>query len=492
MGLHLVAHMPELTIQQAFELATRLARSGRLAEAEQLFGQIIARRPRSAEARYNLARVLADKGDAGGAVASYRESLKLRPDFCEAMSNLGDLLRMRGELPEAIELLRRSVALRPGFVEAQYNLGLALSDSGQTDEAAEQMRKVLALSPASADAWNQMGNLLREQDQPDQAIAAYRKALELRPQFPEARWHLSLTLLLEGNFPEGWQAYEARREMRAIWRDPGLAQPLWDGTPLGGRRRILLWAEQGLGDTIQFIRYVPQVKSLGGQVIVVSQPELHRLLAGQDWIERVVSFGPALPPAEFQCPLLSLPRILRTTLQTVPNATPYLRADPALAARWKSRMSTDRLNVGLVWSTKPAAPGSAKRSIGLRAMAPLAGVPGVRFWSLQKGDAVCEAQAPPAGMDLVDCSAELADFADTAALIANLDLVIACDTAVAHLAGAMGVRTWLALPLAAPWRWMRKRDDSPWYPTARLFRQTRAGDWTVPMETMARELDGSA
>jgi Flp pilus assembly protein TadD len=479
--------MPEMTIQQAFEWATRLAQSGRHAEAEQLFRQIIARQPASAEARYNLARVLAEKGDVEGAIAGYRGALGLEPVFPEALSNLGELLRRQGKAKEAVELLRRAIAVRPGFAEARYNLGLALSDDGQTQQAIDQMHEVLKLLPNSADAHNQLGNLLRERDRPAEAIDSYRRALALRPDFAEARWHLALALLLEGNFDEGWEAYEARRRIQGVWRDPGFSQPFWDGTGLEGRT-ILLWAEQGFGDTIQFIRYLPLVEAAGDRVIALCQPELRRLLARQDWIEQVLSFGEALPRFDFQCPLMSLPRLCRTTALTVPGSIPYLRADPELAAQWKSRMSPDRLNVGLVWSTRPAAPGSGQRSIGLHATAPLATVPGVRFWSLQKGDAASEMRAAPPGMDLVDCSDQLGDFADTAALIANLDLVIACDTAVAHLAGAMGVRTWIALPLPSPWRWMREREDSPWYPTVRLFRHDRAGDWTSPIDAIAREL----
>ena len=479
--------MPQLTIQQAFELATRLAVSGRLVEAEQLFHQIIARQPHSAEARYNLARVLAEKGDAQQAMASYRESLRLKPDFPEAMSNLGELLRAGGNAKDAIELLQRAISLRPDFVEARYNLGLALADADRTAEAVSQMRAVIQTRPDSAEAYNQLGNLLREQDELPEAIAAYRRAIALRAEFPEARWHLALALLVQGNFEEGWEQYESRRQIRGVWRDPGFTQPLWDGTPLAGKV-ILLWAEQGFGDTIQFVRYVRQVQEKGAQVIVLCQAELLPLLAGQDWIERVVGFDQTLPAFDVQSPLLSLPRILRTTIDTVPHSVPYLRANPALAAKWKSSMPFDRLNVGLVWATKAAVPGSGKRSIGLHALSPLAAVQGVRFWSLQKGEAAAEARTPPKDLELVDCSGELGDFADTAALLANLDLLIACDTAVAHLAGAMGVPTWVALPFVAPWRWMRKREESPWYPTVRLFRQFRAGDWTAPIEAIAREL----
>lgn len=479
--------MPQLTIQQAFELATRLALSDRLAEAEQLFHQIIARQPRSAEARYNLARVLADKGDPQGALASYREALRLKPEFPEAMSNLGELLRASGNAKEAIELLQQAISLRPDFVEAHYNLGLALADADRISEAVAQMRSVIQLRPNSAEAYNQLGNLLREQDDLPEAMVAYRRAIAIRADFPEARWHLALALLVQGNFQEGWEQYESRRHIRGVWRDPGFTQSMWDGGSMVGRT-LLLWAEQGFGDTIQFVRYVPQIQDGGGRVIVLCQPELQRLLASQDGIERAVSFGQTLPAFDVQCPMLSLPRIFRTTFDMVPNAMPYLRADPALAAKWKSRMPTDRMNVGVVWATRPAVPGSEKRSMGLHALTPLAGIAGVRFWSLQKGDAAVEARTSTANFDLVDCSGELSDFADTAALVANLDLVIACDTAVAHLAGAMGVPTRLALPFVAPWRWLRGRDDSPWYPTVRLFRQVRPGDWTTPVEAIAREL----
>ena len=476
-----------MTPQQALELAVRLSQAGKWAQAESLFRQIVATNPSEAQSHYNLGRFLASRSDMAGAIQCYEQSLRLNPNFPEALSNLGELWRLSGKLDDAIGLLQQAVTLRPNFSEAQFNLALALADQNHLDQAIAHAREAAKMLRQSWQVHNLLGNLLRENDRADEAIAEYRRALELRPDYAEARWHLALALLLKGEFQEGWQAYEARRQVASVWREPGFSQPLWDGSDLAGRR-ILLWAEQGFGDTIQFIRYASLVKDRRGQVLLLCQPELRRLLHDQPGIDQVMSVGDVLPQFDVHCPLISLPRIFNPQIETIPARVPYLKADSSLSAQWKLRMKPDRKNVGLVWATQPAVPSADKRSIGLDQMAALANVPGVTFWSLQKGAASAEADSPPAGMDVIDCSTDLHDFADSAALIANLDLVIACDTAVAHLAGALGVPTWIILPRPSPWRWMQDRADSPWYPTVRLFRQQRPGDWADPVAQVVEEL----
>ena len=323
---------------------------------------------------------------------------------------------------------------------------------------------------------NNLGNVHQKSPRRGAGDRLYRRALELRPGEPEVRVALASTFLLSGDFAQGFPLYEARWETpagRAMART--FAQPLWDGSPLAGRR-ILLHAEQGLGDTIQFIRYVPLVKEMGGVVSVLCPPELRRLLTGQLGIEQIVTDLNALPAFDVHCPILSLPRVLRTTLHSIPARVPYLTVDPTMSRAWQQRLDAapKGLKVGLVWAGSPKHRKDHQRSIPPEELAPLAAVGGVRFISLQKGDA----SSTRIGLNLVDWTAELTDLADTAALIANLDLVICVDTAVAHPAGACrAAPVWLLLPFAPDWRWMWDRADSPWYPTMRLFRQSSPGNW---------------
>ena len=269
---------------------------------------------------------------------------------------------------------------------------------------------------------------------------------------------------------------------------PEFAQPPWDGSELNGKT-VLLHAEQGLGDSIQFVRYVPMVRDRGGKVVLQCQPALSRLFTGLPGIDRVIKNGDPIPRFDAHCPLLSLPRAFGTTLDSIPASVPYLTADPAAALDWAKRLA-DRpgKKVGIVWAGRAGYVGDRTRSLSLTTLAPLACASGITWYSLQKGYAAAQISDAPQGMELIDRTAELNDFADTAALIANLDLVISVDTAVAHLAGAMGKSVWTLLPYAPDWRWLLNRDDSPWYPTMRLFRQQRPGDWGEVIQRIAESL----
>jgi len=307
---------------------------------------------------------------------------------------------------------------------------------------------------------------------------------------PDGHWNLALALLVQGHFPEGWEEYEWRWKTKGLLSPRQLLpQPLWDGRPLAGRA-ILLHAEQGLGDTIQFIRYLPLVAQRGGRVIVECQPELQRLVQAMTPDIPVLARGQPLPDFAFQCPLLSLPKALGTTLATIPATVPYLHADAQNVQMWRDRLAGhgSALKVGLIWAGNPHHKNDRNRSVKLASLAPLAQVPGVQFYSLQKGAAAAQAKTPPPGMDLIDRTDDLQDFADTAAMIANLDLVIAVDTSVVHLAGALAKPVWTLLPYCPDWRWLLKRQDSPWYPTMRLFRQPEIGDWDSVIQQLAAAL----
>ncbi len=342
-----------------------------------------------------------------------------------------------------------------------------------------------AASSTDQAAWLfELGEQWRRQGQNREAIACYRQALERRPEWPEAHLSLGHTLLVEGDFEPGFEEMEWR------WRLPGVSlqpfeQPLWAGEPLAGKR-ILLWAEQGFGDTIQFVRFAAEVKRRGATVLLECQPALARLMRSAPGVDEVVSFGSPLPAFDAHAPLQRLPRILRTTLETIPAEVPYLRTEAALVKRWRERLAPyPGLKIALVWSGNPRQASNRSRSLAPELLAPLAAIPGLCWFSLQK-------EGGTAGLG-ADLGPELTDFSEAAAALEALDLLIAVDTAVAHLAGALGRPVWVLLSRPTDYRWLMEREDSPWYPTMRLLRQIRAGDWApvvARLERALRELGG--
>jgi len=513
-----------VTIPQAFELALQHHQAGRLAEAEALYRQILTVQPNHAEALHHLG-VIAHQvgrndvavdlirqaialapglpethsnlgeayrvlGQLKEAIAAFRQAIKLKPNYPEAHSNLGNALRENGHLDEAVAACRQAVALQPDYPEAHSNLGAALYGKGHLDEAVAACRQAVALQPDYPEAYSNLGAALYGKGHLDAAIAAYRQAIALKPDYPEAHHHLALTLLLQGDFPGGWQEYEWRWKWKGFpSAQRSFGQSVWAGGPLEGRT-LLLHAEQGFGDAIQFIRYLPLVAARGGKIILECQVELQRLFQTMAPDLPVLAEGQPLPDFDVHCPLVSLPRVFSTDLGSIPQTVPYLHADAAEVAIWRERLAgtSPSLKVGLVWAGRPSHRNDRYRSLQLANLASLAEVPGVRFISLQKDAAAAEARTPPAGMELIDVAEELKDFADTAALLANLDLIIAVDTAVVHLAGAMGRPVWTLLPFAPDWRWLLERSDSPWYPTLRLFRQPAPGDWNSVIRQLQSQL----
>jgi len=471
-------------------LGTALRDKGHLDEAIATYRQAVALKTNFSEAYYNLGIALNGKGHLEGAIAAYRQAVALKPNYPEAYNNLGNALRDKGQLDEAVAAYRQTIGFRPNDAEAHSNLGIALRDKGQPDEAIAAHRQAIALKPDLPEAHSNLGNALRDIGQLDQAVAAFRQAIALKADCPEAHSNLGLALLVQGDFLRGWEEYEWRWKVEAVAsRRRNFTQPPWDGGPLDGRT-LLLHTEQGFGDAIQFIRYVPRVASGDGNIIIACQPELQRLFQTMAPGFQVLTIGQTLPAFDIHRPLLSLPRIFSTDLGNIPRTVPYLHAAAAAAALWRERFAGlgSLLKVGLVWAGRPTHLNDRSRSLKLASLAPLAEVPGVRFISLQKGDAAAEAKALPAVMELIDTEEDLKDFADTAALLANLDLVIAADTAVVHLAGAMGTPVWTLLPFAPDWRWLLDRSDSPWYPTMRLFRQPSIGDWASVIAEVREQL----
>ena len=420
-----------------------------------------------------------NKGQLDAAIAACRRAIALKPNSPKASVNLGNALAAKGQFDEAMAAYRHVLAIRPDYAEAHCNLANVLREKGELDEALAACRQAIALNPNLPETYVNLGNVLIDKGQLDEAIATYRQAMAIKPDYAEAHHNLGLSLLMRCEFEQGWLEYEWRWKSRSFSSPRrGFSQPRWDGGDLKGRT-ILLYAEQGIGDTIQFIRYLPMVVERGGKIFVETQKELIRLLRQLPGVERWIARGDALPAFDVHCPLMSLPRLFNTTLQTIPSQKDILLPDPALAQAWRLRLEQQPpgFKVGLVWAGRPTHKNDRNRSISLSLLAPLATVEGISFYSLQKGEAARQTADPPAGMRIIDWTDELHDFADTAALIAQLDLIISVDTAVVHLAASMGKPVWMLIPFVPDWRWTLNRDDSPWYPTIRLFRQTAFGDW---------------
>jgi tetratricopeptide (TPR) repeat protein len=553
--------MSTLSIQQTFDLAMERHQAGRLAEAEDIYRQIIAQQPNHADALhllgviaaqsgrkknavelirraitinpsagvyYNnlgqawldmgmfeqainacrealrlnpdfaaacniMGEALAGLGRSDEAIDSYLQALRLKPDYAEVYNNLGNAFQTQNRLEEAIGAYQIALRLKPDYPEVYNNLGKVLNEKGLTREALENYQAAIRLKPDFAEAHNNLGALRHGQNQFDEAVLAYRRAITLNANFAKAHNNLALTLLTLGDFQHGWEEYEWRWKSANLSSPRNFAQPQWDGSPLQNRT-LFLHAEQGFGDAIQFIRYLPQVAQRGGKIIIECRDDLQRLFWNMPEKYQIVVLGDSLPAFDLHCPLLSLPLVFGTKLDNIPNSVPYLYAIAQDAKSWRQRMEDQLPNtkvskVGLVWAGSPDNTNDRNRSMKLTTLAPLGQVPGVRFFSLQRGAAAIQSKTPPAGMELIDWAGELKDFADNAALIANLDLVISVDTSMVHLAGAMGKPVWPLLSFVSDWRWLLDREDSPWYPTMRLFRQSVRGDWDSVINRVAEALN---
>ncbi len=467
-------------------LGVALGDQGQLDEAVAHFGRALALKPDYPEAHNNLGGALGKQDQLDAAIACCRRALALKPDYPEAHNNLGVALKNQGQFEEAVACYGRALALKPDYPEAHNNLGVALKNQGQFEEAVACWSQALALRSDYPEAHNNLGNALAGQRRLSEAVARYNRALAMKPDYPEAHQNLAMALLALGDMEAGWEEYEWRwsaPHMLKVRRE--FAQPQWRGEAAQGRT-LLIHAEQGYGDTLQFCRYAPLAAAHGLRVIMEVQTPLVRLLRCLPGVDRVVGRGEELPSFDLHCPMLSMPRALATTITTVPSAAPYLYADEAQVAAWRSRLgrrNNQGLRIGLSWAGNPALPADRRRSLDPDRLAPLFDVSGVHFVSLQKGG-----PAAPKDVPLTDLMGEVRDFADTAALIASLDLVISVDTAVAHLAAALGKPVWLLNRFDSCWRWQAGRRDSPWYPTLQLYHQSRPGDWGPVLAEVARDL----
>ena len=425
----------------------------------------------TAEIHSNRGNVLNELKRYEEALASYDEALALRPDYPEALSNRGIALNALERYDEALESFDRAIALRPNYPEALSHRGATLDAMKRPEEALTSYARAIALKPDYADAYGNRGATLYNLKRLDEALEDFDRALALRPDLPEVHWNQATARLITGDFARGFAEYEwrwQREAMIAIKRD--FPQPLWRGEDIAGKT-ILLHSEQGFGDTVQFSRFVPAVAARGARVILEVEPTLQRLMATLPGAPEVIAKGSPLPSFDTHCPLLSLPLAFGTRLETVPSDTPYLHADPLDRAAFGAQLGGKRRpRIGLAWSGNPTHLRDADRSIALEALLPLLDIEAT-FVSVQKDVRDADAGVLAARTDILQFGDALKDFADTAALVSELDLIITVDTSVAHLAGALAKPVWLLLPYIPDWRWLFDRDTSPWYPTARLFRQ---------------------
>ena len=476
-------------------LGNAFQQQGKLTEAIASYQQALALKP-VFEAHYMLASAFHKQGKLPETVASYRQAIACSPNYAEAHYTLGIGLNEQGNLSEAIASYQRAIVLRPDYARAHNNLGNALKEQDNLTEALTSYQQAILHSPDFAEAHYNLGIALQQQGKLSEAITSYQQAISLKPDYAEAHMNKAFALLLSGRFKEGWPEYEWRllcklKKQRSGFLD--LPQPKWDGSEFSGKT-LLIYAEQGIGDTIQFVRYLPLVKAKGGRVLLACQPELSRLLDGFPGVDVLLDktkIKASDIAFDLQVPLMSLPGIFDTDLDSVPNIVPYIRARPELVKAWSERVNQETYNVGIVWAGRPEHLDDRNRSCPLQAFAPLARLAGVSLYSLQKGPASEQVAAQPNGMKVTDYSAELNDFVDTAALVSNLDLVVTVDTAVAHLCGALGLPVWTLLMYSPDWRWLIDRADTPWYPTMRLFRPPTPRDWDTVMGQVAANLEAA-
>ena len=502
----------------------------RLEEAKLSYERTVAIKPDHAEAYNNLGVVLKDLKRTEEALDSYNLALRYKPDYPEALNNRGVALADLKRTEEAIESYTAALALRPEYPEALNNRGLAFKTARRIDDAFADLTQAIKLKPDYPEAYNNYGQTLRMQQRFEEEKDYYIRALAMRPSYTEALnnyavvlhelgqtdealktferslaldgtneetlFSQSLVQLLAGDLASGWRGYAHRFNLKETGSRPYVSGvPFWAGENLAGKRLIVI-EEQGIGDVIQFIRYLPLIGAMGAHVTLMTRQVLSRLF--KPFNERSETTNVRVIDRldtvhyDVQCTLLDLPIVLGTTLETIPAAVPYLAAESDLVARWHDRVGTQGLKIGIAWQGNPEGLVDIGRSIPLRMFEPIARIPGVRLISLQKRHGLEQLASLPEGMQVETLGDDFDNgpdaFVDTAAVMANLDMVITSDTSIAHLAGALGRPTWLALKQIPDWRWLLERTDSPWYPTMRLYRQSRRGDWQEVFQRMAADL----
>jgi tetratricopeptide (TPR) repeat protein len=510
---------------QTLRRALRAHECGELAKAERLYTEFLAHHPGSFDALHGLGQINYQRGRPDAALSliqaalktdlsradgfaslglvfhslaqheqaliSYDEGLRIDRDNVELLNRRGVALLDLGRPQQALESFDRALATDPEHRDALGNRGNALLKLNRVGDALAAYDRALQLAPDNAPLLTNRAVALRRLDRPQEAVISARSALRSRPDFAQARFVEAVAHLTLGDFSAGWRGYEARAAVGNVAaKDRGFPAPLWLGDKSLEGKTILLHAEQGFGDTIQFVRYAPLVAARGATIVLEVQPALLRLMSCLAGIETLVARNAPLPRFDFHCPLLSLPLACATEFTTIPAGIPYMAPAEDDVALWRARLPQRRPRIGLAWSGTRSHDNDLNRSMQLATLEPLLDLPDVAFVSLQHEVRAEDAAFLGSRAGLLQIVPTFRDFADTAAVIASLDAVISVDTAVAHLAGAMGKPLFLLLPFAADFRWLRERHDSPWYPTARLYRQPAFGDWDSAVETLAHELSG--
>jgi Tfp pilus assembly protein PilF len=458
---------------------------GNPAAGEDLIRRAIALRPNAARFHNNLGKLLAEQARWAEAAAAQRRAVELDPNYLGAYSGLGVALAKLGDLAAAEAAYRQALVRAPTDPGVQQAMGLFLQDSGRLEEAEGYLQAVVDRHPDSIATLMALGSVQMGLMKLDRAAAHFNRIVRLRPDAARARWNRGVISFLKGDFAAGGEDFE-HRVAAGVAPERAFGMPRWTGEPLNGRT-IFVHAEQGMGTAIQLARYVPIIAERGGRVILETYTPLERLFQSLAGAAAVVPVGAPTPEADVNAPLFSMPHIFKTRRDNVPAPIPYLSVADALRRQWQAVIADAKgLRVGLAWAGNPAHTNDRNRSMTLSLLAPLFALPDVSFFSLQVGQRSDEVSA--FAPHVVDLSGRLSDFADTAAVIEALDLVIAVDTAVVHLAGALGRPAWVLLPFAPDWRWMIDREDTPWYPTLRLFRQPRRGDWQTVIARVRGQL----
>ncbi len=466
---------------------------GQIQEALVAFGQAARLAPTFADAHSNYGYMLFRQRAFEESLTHFRRAIEIDPGFILACNNLGSALLELGRRDEAVEVFRSAIARDSNCVDSYINLGNALRHTERHIEAIDVLQRGLKLPPVRAELFLNLGGCHKDLGQFTEAQVAYEQAIALQCGYAEAHWNRSLLMLAQGDYARGWEEFEWRRKV------PGIApdvyprnSPEWTGQLITGKT-LLLVAEQGLGDTLQFIRYAESVQKNGARVIAAVQHELLGILAGCPGVDQFIPLRPPFPPHDLFCFLMSLPRLLSPSVEFIPNTVPYLNANEPLVSHWRERLAAiPGFKIGIGWQGNPKYAADRYRSMPLRHFELLAQIPGVQLISLQQGYGSEQLPAARERFSILDFGAELdraaGPFMDTAAIIQNLDLVISCDTVLVHLAGALGVDVWVPTSFVPDWRWLLERSDSPWYPTLRLFHQRERLNWSGVFSNIASEL----
>ncbi len=474
-------------IKQQLAAARQKSTAGDVQGALAILNAVAQRWPNNTDVLLQIGDTLQAAGRDQQSLQVYRRILALQPQHYSALNSLGIVWRKLGNLQQSVRVLRSAVQLQPNNVMAHGNLGNTLRDLNLLEEAEREHRVAVQLTPNLAIAYNALGATLRDRFKVDESIDCFREALRLDSGFDLARSNLGMMLLLRGDFAEGWQAYESRKTALEI--DKTMSSPRWAGED-AEEKTVLVIAEQGLGDTIQFLRYLPLIKQRAGRVILMCRNELVALVRKAQCCDEVVALSAEPPAHDYYIPMLSMARVFATDLDSIPPLVPLNASRDDTTFRIED-YDGGKLNVGLAWAGSPVHTGDRKRSSGLAVLEPLTHVDNAQFFTLQVGPRLRELNElllSPGAAEIADCSAHDTGLAAAAGIMQQLDLVITVDTVIGHLAGTLGKPVWLLVTFAPDWRWLLGRKDSPWYPSVRLFRQPAPGDWPTVVERVKQAL----